>query len=118
LDSFQAVGLDVDALAEKAASPAMRQVLDQALSGTDHLLEAAADLPKMLTSRRLGAESAVILEMARRLSLELRRHDPIEGRVELSKGYFAMTALKGLGRLHWLRRGADRRRDPTSRAMR
>lgn len=118
LESFRSVGLEVDALNEPAASPGMRQVFDHALAGTDRLLESAADLPKMLISRRLGAESAVILEIARRLSLELQRHDPIKGRVELSKGSSALTALKGLGRLHWLRSGPGRRSGATSEVMR
>ncbi len=104
-DLFVNAGIDQSALTAPSSSSAFRTVLDAMLDGTDTLLCKAADLPEALNSRRLGAESAVILEMARKLSGLLRRHDPIAGRVELSKPVFALAAMKGLGRLRWLRHG-------------
>lgn len=104
-DLFGQEEIDETTLMAPKASSALRRVLDRILDGTDDLLQLASDLPAALQSRRLGAESAVILEIARQLSERLRRYDPIAGRVELSKPAAAMTALKGLGRLQWLRRG-------------
>lgn len=106
LDFFAKAGIDMSALPAAKASSAFRAVLDQTLDGTDALLEKAVNLPAALNSRRLGAESAVILEMARKLSGELRRRDPLAERVELSKAGFALTALKGLCRLQWIKRGS------------
>jgi len=80
-------------------------VLNTILDDTDDLLQQASDLPAALISRRLGAESAVILEIARQLSHQLRQRDPLSECVALSKPTFAISAIKGLGRLQWLRRG-------------
>lgn len=104
-DFFAGENIDHAALVGAKACSGLRKILDKALDGTDELLHQAAGLPAGLKSRRLGAESAVILEMARKLRDRLRRQDPIATRVELSKFSFAVTALRGLGRLQWLRRG-------------
>ena len=68
LDRFAAAGIGVEELDRPRASPALRRVLDDTLAGVDQLLRAAADLPRALRSRRLAAESAVILAIARRLA--------------------------------------------------
>ncbi len=107
-DHFTEAGIDPSALNAPASSPGLRAVFDRTLDGTDALLRKAADLPAALASRRLGAETAVILEMARKLSVLLRRQDPIAERVELSKLGFFFMSLKGLGRLQWLKHGRRR----------
>jgi squalene synthase HpnC len=99
LDSFAATGIGVEALDRRATSPALRQVLDRVLDGVDALLATAGDLPRALRSRRLAAESAVILEIARRLAWELRWRDPLAERVELTRSRFALCGLLGIGRL-------------------
>ena len=58
---------------------------------------AAGDLPRALRSRRLAAESAVILAIARRLARELRRRDPLAERVELEPARFLLCGLTGIG---------------------
>jgi squalene synthase HpnC len=97
LDSFSAAGLEVGELDSPCTSPAMRQVLDQALDGVDDLLATARDLPRVLASRRLAAESGVIVAIARRLAVELRRRDPLAERVELGRPQFLLCGVKGLG---------------------
>jgi hydroxysqualene synthase len=109
LDGFAAAGIGVEALAEPRAAPALRTVLDRALDGVDHLLAAASDLPRALGSPRLAAESAVILEMARRLAKELRARDPLAKRVELTRPRFVLCGALGLGRVLWDRRPSRRR---------
>jgi squalene synthase HpnC len=99
LDSFAAAGIGVDALDQAATSPALRQVLDRALDGVDALLAIASALPRALRSRRLAAESGVIVEIARRLARELRRRDPLAERVELSRRHFLLCGLRGIGRM-------------------
>jgi hypothetical protein len=74
----------------------MRAVLDQALDGVDGLLETARDLPRVLASRRLAAESGVIVAIARRLAALLRRRDPLASRVELGRPQFLLCGVSGL----------------------
>jgi predicted regulator of Ras-like GTPase activity (Roadblock/LC7/MglB family) len=74
-------------------------VLDRVLDGVDTLLATASELPRALRSRRLAAESAVILEIARRLAKELRRRDPLAERVELSRPRILLCSLLGIGRM-------------------
>jgi hydroxysqualene synthase len=109
LDLFAAAGIGIEALDQPAASPALRQVLDRTLDGVDDLLSTAGDLPRALRSRRRAAESAVILETAKRLARELRARDPLAGRVELSRAQFLQCGVWGLGRLLWDRRLSRRR---------
>jgi squalene synthase HpnC len=97
LDRFAAAGIGVAELDRQHASPALRRVLDDTLAGVDQLLRAAADLPRALTSRRLAAESAVILAIAQRLAVELRRRDPLAERVELGRAAVLRCSLQGLG---------------------
>jgi phytoene/squalene synthetase len=104
LDRFAAAGIGVEELDRPRAGPPLRRVLDDTLVGVEQLLEAAGDLPQALTSRRLAAESAVILALARRLAVELRRRDPLAERVELGRAAFLRSALSGLARMPWLRR--------------
>ena len=86
----------VEHLSRDALSSALRRVLDRALERTRTLLAEARRLPANLRSRRLGAESAVILTIAERLTAKLGREDPLARRVVLSKPVFAFTALRGL----------------------
>lgn len=98
-------GIGVEALDAPAASPAFRLVLDHLLRATDLLLARAADAPRLMRSRRLAAETAVVLEMARHLSRALKRRDPLATRVVLSKPRFLLAGAFGLGRLlgqRWL----------------
>jgi hydroxysqualene synthase len=112
LDGFAAAGIGVEALGAPRAAPALRTVLDRALDGVDDLLSAAGALPRALRSPRLAAESAVILEMARRLAKALRARDPLAERVELTRPRFLLCGLFGLGRVLWDRRPILRRTVP------
>ena len=109
LDSFSAAGIEVDELDRPSASPAMRQVLDRALDGVDRLLDTARDLPRVLASRRLAAESGVIVAIARRLAALLRRRDPLASRVELGKAQFLLCGVMGVGMALSPRRARTRR---------
>ena len=104
LDRFAAARIGVEELGRPSASPALRRVLDDTLEGVDQLLRAAQDLPRALASRRLAAESAVILAIARRLAALLRQRDPLAERVELGRAAFLQCALRGLAGLIWTRR--------------
>ena len=92
-DWMAEAGIDVTALDAVAASPGLRQVLDRCLDGTDQLLDRSEPFARMIRSRRLAAEVAVIQRLARRLAARLRREDPLAGRVKHSK----IDLLAGLG---------------------
>lgn len=89
-------GLEVDVLKAPASPPGYRRLLDRMLDGCDALIAEAERLPGQLRSRRLAAESRVIVTLARRLAGRLRRQDPLAGRVKLTKPDFARAALRGL----------------------
>lgn len=93
-----AEGIGVESLTEKSADPALRQVLDRMLDGTDALLRDAVTLPRGLRSRRLAMESAAILAIAWRLSALLRRRDPLAGKVKLGRTAYLTCMVQGVWR--------------------
>lgn len=95
-DWMTAEGARIEDLSAAAASTGLRGVFDRCLDGCRSLNSAAGDLPGALKSRRLAAESAVIIAIARRLTGRLARRDPVAGRVELSKPALAAATLAGL----------------------
>lgn len=84
-DWLQAQGLTTDDLARPETSPALRRVFDQMLAATDQLNEQAADLPRLVKSRRLRLECAIICHLARRLTVLLKQKDPLVTKVKLGK---------------------------------
>ena len=106
-------GAGIEALGEPRSTTVLRQVLDRCLDATDDLLELADTLPAQLHNFRFAMEAAAIIAIARKLSAELRRRDPLAERVVLTKRQFAACCLRGIGRVLFrrvLRR--DRRVEP------
>lgn len=91
---------------DPANGASRRPILDAALDRVDQLVDAARDLPAMLASPRLAAQSAMTVATAERLSRKLRASDPITMRVRLSKPDFAAAFAGALASL------PARRRDP------
>lgn len=96
LDWLEARGGRVEDLDAAAATPAVRAVLDLALDRVEDLLALARTLPGRLRCRRLAMESAVIVGLAGRLSVRLRRGDPVAGRVALSTWDFLTRGTAGI----------------------
>ncbi|MEM8794061.1 MAG: squalene synthase HpnC [Pseudomonadota bacterium] len=92
-------GLDVAILDGNHSPEAFRRVLDRCLDGCNPLLELCRKLPPRLQSRRLAAESAVIVFLAHRLHHRLRKGDPLARRVKLTKSDFARAFFVGIARL-------------------
>ncbi|WP_142850640.1 squalene/phytoene synthase family protein [Telmatospirillum sp. J64-1] len=90
---------DPSVLDAPAASPELRKVLDRCLDGVDALLAEARPLPRLIAHRRLRMEAAVILDLARRLTLLLRKRDPLAGPVKLRRRDKAAALLTGLAAL-------------------
>jgi phytoene/squalene synthetase len=74
-----------------------RPVLDAALDRVEELLDVAEALPRGCRDRRLAAEAAATLALARRLAARLSAADPVAGRVALSKADMAAGLARGLG---------------------
>jgi squalene synthase HpnC len=89
-------GTDVRALDAPGASAPLRAVIDRCLDGVDHLVELARPLSRQIRSRRFAMEAAFIFRIAERLAAELRRRDPLAGRVVLSKPQFLACGLRGV----------------------
>ncbi|MEO0983155.1 MAG: squalene synthase HpnC [Pseudomonadota bacterium] len=95
LDWLEEEGDTIEAVDRDALSPAFRRVMDRMLGVCDDLTARAEGLVSGLKSRRLAAESAVILKLARRLTARLRKGDPLATRVALTKTDFAMAGVAG-----------------------
>ena len=96
LDWIEAEGTTVEAFEETVTVPAMRRVFDRTLAGVDDLMVEARRLPAGLHNRRLAMESAVIIEIAERLTVLLKRGDPLTRRIQLTKAGFLWCALRGV----------------------
>jgi hydroxysqualene synthase len=92
-------GCPVDALDAPKTSTALRGVINHCLRSTEMLMRDAQKLPRALKSRRLGAESAVIVAIANKLIKRLYAQDPLAMRVKLNKPNYVGPALKGVWRL-------------------
>src|SRR5438477_181541 len=66
------------------------------LDSTEALIAAARDMPPRVAARGLRWESAVIVALAGRLALRLRRGDPLATRLKLSKNDFTAAFLTGI----------------------
>ena len=113
-DWMTAANVDVSALADRQATEALRGVLDRCLDSTDQLLVLANDLPSQLRDVRFAMETATIVAIARKLSLELRKRDPLAERVVLTKAQFVGCGVLGVSHAvyqrfpRWLNAAATR----------
>jgi len=94
LDAMAASGVDVSALGQAQASPALRQCLRGLTTRTTTLLEQSRPLAGMVGDTRLAMEIATIQALAERLIGLLLVRDPLSERVHLSKAAMLATALR------------------------
>lgn len=94
-DWMRRAGASVEDLDGARSGAPLREVLDLTLDATEVLLARARALPKGLVSRRLAMESGAILAIADRLVGMLRRGDPLESRIQLSKPRFLWCCARG-----------------------
>ena len=102
-DWMSEAGADVGVLGGNRSSAALRRVLDRCLDGTDRLLDDADGLPGRLRNARFAVEAAAIVAIARKLSAELRRRDPLAERVVLTRAQYAACFARGLWRVLCIR---------------
>lgn len=89
-------GAAVEDVLADAASAGLRRVMDRLLRVCADLNEQAEELIGGLKSRRLSAESAVILRLAKRLQKRLLADDPVAKRVALTKADFLGAGAGGV----------------------
>lgn len=94
-DWLAEAGGAVEDLDRAALTPALRKTIDRMLDGCEGLMSEAEKLPAALRSKSLAMESAVIVRLAARLVVLLRKGDPLARRVALSKLDFAAAGIGG-----------------------
>ena len=99
LDWMAEAGVGVEALNRGRTTKALRRVFDLCLDATDGLLAMASRLPGKLHDPRFAMDAAVIIDIARMLSAELRRRDPLAEHVVLTKFQYAACCAYGIGRV-------------------
>jgi hydroxysqualene synthase len=98
LDALAAKRLSVEALADKQASPALRDCLRTLAARTAALFEQSRGLPASVSDTRLAVEISVIQALAGRLLEILQVRDPLSEPVHLSKAAGLVTATNGAAR--------------------
>jgi squalene synthase HpnC len=94
LADLTAYGVNIHALAEPASSPELLACIRALANRTFLLIPEASLLPRNVRDVRLCAETAAIVELARKLLLRLAIRDPLADRVHLSKPHAAMIAAR------------------------
>jgi squalene synthase HpnC len=97
LDALSSAGLDVSALGEARASPALRGVIAALARRTGGLLETSRRLGPGVADLRFSMDIGVIQAIAERLARRLMVCDPLSERVHLSPVEALGSALAGVG---------------------
>ncbi len=97
-DILASCGGTIEQLSGPQLTPGLRRTVDHLLDRTAALIVTAQALPGAVTSFGLRCESAVIVALAERLTVLLRRGDPLAGRVKLASSDFAAALVAGLWR--------------------
>ena len=97
-DDLANFGSTIDDLTKSHATPGLRKTLDRLLEGVDGLVATARTFSPQIRSPGLRRETAIIVNLAERLTQRLKDGDPIAGRVKLTKSDFALALLTGLWR--------------------
>ncbi len=96
--------LDCTVLDQAHSPAALRRVFDRMLDATETLLVEAGGLSSAISDRRLAMETSVIWHIAMALCRKLRRYDPLERRIVLSRYALVWCGLRG-GVTSMVRRG-------------
>ena len=82
-------------------TPGLRRAFITILDRVDRLNLAAEELPYLVRSRRLRAETTFICRLSTRLADRLSKADPLAKRVALTKTDGAFSLMRALGALVW-----------------
>jgi hydroxysqualene synthase len=95
LDALAASGASVEQLADKEATPALRNCLGGLVARTGKLLDESRGLEASVIDTRLALEISIIQSLASQLLARLTARDPLAERVHLNKAEAFVTALNG-----------------------
>jgi squalene synthase HpnC len=84
-DTMQATGMTVDMLGAERASPQLLAALRSLVVGTERLLEDGRALAPQVVNTRLALEIGIIQTYAEKILGLLKRRDPLQERVHLTK---------------------------------
>ena len=96
LDLMELTGAKIENLRLHHTPQPLREVFDFILDEVDDLNEHAKTLPGLVRDRRMRLESAIVVNLALRLTQRLRHGDPLAARVKLTKSDAAGAALAAL----------------------
>jgi farnesyl-diphosphate farnesyltransferase len=96
LDLMELNGAKIDDLRLHRTLPPLRAVFDYLLDYVDELNNQSRKLPALVRDRRMRLESAIVVNLALRLTEHLRRGDPLAARVKLTKSDFIGATLAAL----------------------
>jgi farnesyl-diphosphate farnesyltransferase len=94
-------GIQARDLLGSEETPALRRAFITILDRVDRLNLAAEELPYLVRSRRLRAETMFISRLAIRLAERLTKFDPLASRVALTKADGTFSLFRALGALMW-----------------
>lgn len=97
-EDLRRFGAEISDLERPAATPGLRRVFDYLLDRTAELVRHARALPPGIVSPGLRRETAVIGNLAERLTAHLRHGDPLARRVKLMPWDFGAALVIGLWR--------------------
>lgn len=95
-DWMAEAGVTVADLDRAEATSGVRTVLDRCIAASRDLMVTARPLAARLSDKRLAMESAVIVRIADALLDKLSVHDPLAGRVALSKPAYLCCTVRGI----------------------
>ena len=98
-DMLAEAGASVGDLRGPAETPALRQVFTALLDKCDALNATASNLPRRVQDWRLRLETAVIVNLSRRLAGRLRAGDPLATRVKLNRPDVVFSLILALRHL-------------------
>ncbi len=95
MEALAAQGTGVEALADRAASPELREAIVGLARRTATLLDQSRPFADHISDRRLALEVGVIQALAESLALRLTRRDPLSERVHHYPAEAIGCALSG-----------------------
>jgi len=95
IEALSAHGVGVEALADRVASPQLREVIAGLARNTATLLDQSRPFAEKIADRRLALEVGVIQTLAESLALRLTRRDPLSERVHHRPVEVIALALRG-----------------------
>ena len=101
LDWLAQDGAHTDDLSQDTSSQELKSSIARMLEHTDQLILRARNLPNLLTHRGLSAESDLCVGLAQKLSSRLKRADPLQSKIKLTKFNWLASGLHSL--LHLVR---------------